>query len=73
MSNWIDQTFSKIETLLIQLNQKGHVTFYHRMYNTIYFEYKVDNICNGVITCSTPVSKVDKLIIKLENLNNEVN
>lgn len=73
MSNWIDQTFSKIETLLIQLNQKGHVTFYHRMYNTIYFEYKVDNLVNGVITGSTGIGEVNKLINKLENLNNEIN
>ena len=69
--NWIDQTFSKIESLLIQLRQKGHVTFYHRMYNEIFFEYKVDNLLNGVITGSTPVSEVSKLINKLENLNNE--
>ena len=68
---WIDQTFSKIESLLIQLNQKGHVTFYHRMYNSIYFEYKVDDLVNGVITGSTPVSEVEKLISKLEKLNNE--
>jgi len=70
---WIEQTFSKIETLLIQLRQKGHVTFYHRMYNETYFEYKVDNLINGVITGSTPVSEVDKLINKLEKLNNEIN
>lgn len=70
---WIDQTFSKIESLLIQLNQKGHVTFYNRMYNTIYFEYKVDNIVNGVITGSTGIGEVSKLINKLENLNNEIN
>lgn len=69
MTSWIDQTFSKIENLLISLRQKGYVAFYHRMYDTIYFEYKVDNICNGVITGSTPVSKVDKLINKLEQLN----
>lgn len=69
--NWIDQTFSKIESLLISLNQKGHVTFYHRMYNTIYFEYKVDDLVNGVITGNTAVSEVDKLISKLEKLNNE--
>lgn len=69
MSNWIEQTFSKIETLLIQLRQKGHVTPYHRMYNEIYFEYKVDNIVNGVITGNTAVSEVDKLINKLEQLN----
>lgn len=71
--NWIDQTFSKIEKLLISLNQKGHVTFYHRMYYEIYFEYKVDNLVNGVITGSTGIGEVNKLINKLENLNNEIN
>lgn len=71
MSNWIDQTFSKIESLLIQLRQKGYVTPYHRMYGEIYFEYKVDNLVNGVITGNTAVSEVEKLINKLENLNNE--
>lgn len=71
MSNWIEQTFSKIETLLISLRQKGHVAFYHRMYNEIYFEYKVDNLVNGVITGSTGIGEVSKLISKLEKLNNE--
>lgn len=66
---WIDQTFSKIETLLNILRQKGHITPYHRMYNEIYFEYKVDNIINGVITGNTSIREVDKLISKLEQLN----
>lgn len=69
--NWIDQTFSKIETLLMQLRQKGYVTPYHRKYDTIYFEYKVDNLLNGVITGSTGIGEVSKLINKLEKLNNE--
>ena len=68
--SWIEQTFSKIETLLISLRQKGHITPYNRMYNETYFEYKVDNICNGIITGDTKVSKVDKLIKDLEKLNN---
>lgn len=66
---WIEQTFCKIESLLISLRQKGHITPYHRLYKEIYFEYKVDNIMNGVITGSTPVSEVEKLINKLEQLN----
>ena len=67
--SWINQTFSKIETLLIQLRKKGHITPYHRMYNEIYFEYKVDGVCNGIITGNTSIREVDKLINKLEELN----
>lgn len=71
--NWIEQTFSKIETLLIELRNKGHVAFYQRMYNEIYFEYKVDDLVNGVITGSTGLGEVSKLINKLDKLNNEIN
>ncbi len=67
--SWIEQTFSKIETLLTSLRQKGYITPYHRMYNETYFEYKVDNIINGVITGNTGIREVDKLINKLEELN----
>jgi hypothetical protein len=39
------------------------------LYGECYFEYKIDNICNGIITGSTSLSEVDKLINKLEQLN----
>lgn len=66
---WIEQTFDRLETILITLNDGEYSTFYHRMYNEIYFEYKVNGVCNGIITGNTSIREVDKLISKLEQLN----
>lgn len=67
--SWIEQTFDRLETILITINAGEYSAFYHRMQSEIYFEYKVVGVCNGVITGNTPVSEVDKLINKLEQLN----
>lgn len=64
-----DKLFDIIVNLLFELSEKGFVTSGHRLYGECYFEYKIDNICNGIITGSTSLSEVDKLINKLEQLN----
>ena len=64
-----DKLFDTIVNLLFELSEKGFVTFGHRLYCECYFEYKIDNICNGIITGSTPLSEVNKLINKFEQLN----
>jgi len=61
--------FNHINSLLVELTNKGYKTFSHQLYNEIYFEYKVEDKINGIITGGTSIARVEQLIKDLEELN----